>query len=409
MKVLVPNLGSTSLKYQLIDMRDERVLIRGRIERIGSAEAQIKHEHAVRGSLEQSLPMPNHRAAIQFLVDKLFRDVREQEDRPDLVAFKVVHAGPRFCGTFELNDEVIRAMERFVAAAPLHNPIYIEAIRIFQQLLPGIPLVGSFETGFHRTMPEAAYLYGVPYEWVQKYGVRKYGFHGASHRYVAGRVPELLGTDRENLRVISCHLGGSSSVCAIQGGSSVDTTMGFSPQSGLENAARCGDFDVFAFLYLVEEGKLTPQDIRDELVRRGGLLGISELSGDVRDLETAAQQGHAGAQRALGVFIYEVKKTIGAYAAVLGGLDALAFTGGIGENSWRTREQICAGLQFLGLVLDGEKNELAISRDDIISAGNSAVPILVISSNEELVVAREAVRIASQRQMGPRSGAKSPS
>jgi acetate kinase len=394
MKVLVPNLGSTSLKYQLLDMRDERVLARGKIERIGSQEARLQHQPAEGVGLEKTLYVPHHRAAIQLLVGTLFQADASPEERPDLVAFKTVHAGPEFCGTFVITDQVLQAMEWYASAAPLHNAIYIDAIRVFRELLPEVPLIGSFETGFHQTMREAAYLYGVPYEWLEKYGIRKYGFHGASHRYVATSVPRLLRRDGKDLRVISCHLGGSSSICAIRAGESADTTMGFSPQSGIENATRCGDLDAFIFVFLTEHAELTLGQLRDQVIQRGGLLGISGLSGDVRDLETAAQQGHAGARRALAVFFYEVKKAIGAYAAALGGVDALAFTGGIGENSWQTREEVCSGLEFLGLLLDKEKNKRTSGRDEIISSKESRDAILVIISNEELIVAREAVKVA---------------
>jgi len=394
MKVLVPNLGSTSLKYQLLDMRDERVLARGKIERIGGQEARFEHRHAERSIIEKTLPVPNHRAAIQLLVETLFQADAPPGERPDLVAFKTVHAGPEFCGTFVITDQVLQAMEWYAPAAPLHNAIYIDTIHVFREFLPEVPLIGSFETGFHQTMPEAAYLYGVPYEWVEKYGIRKYGFHGASHRYVATRVPQMLGQKEKDLRVISCHLGGSSSICALRGGQSIDTTMGFSPQSGIENATRCGDLDAFIFVFLTEHAEITLGQFRDQVIQRGGLLGISGLSGDVRDLETAAQQRDAGAQRALAVFSYEVKKAIGAYAAALGGVDALAFTGGIGENSWQTREKVCSGLEFLGLLLDKGKNKHATGRDDIISAENSRGTVLVITSNEELIVAREAVKLA---------------
>ena len=333
MKVLVPNLGSTSLKYQLLEMDDEQALARGRIERIGSQEARFEHRHARRDALEQTLPIPDHRAAIQLLVDNVFESGVSSEGRPDAVAFKTVHAGPKFCGTFVIAPEVLQAMERYVSAAPLHNPIYIEAIRLFQELLPDVPLIASFETGFHQTIPEDAHLYGVPYSWVVEHGIRKYGFHGASHRFIASRVPELLGGTDKSRRVISCHLGGSSSVCALRDGKSVDTTMGFSPQSGIENATRCGDLDAFVFVHLTQHTDATLSQLQEEVFRGGGLLGISGLSGDVRDLETAAREGHAGAKRALGVFIYEVKKAVGAYAVALGGVDALVFTGGIGENS----------------------------------------------------------------------------
>ncbi len=397
MKILVPNLGSTSLKYQLLDMRDEQVLARGKIERIGSQEAHFQHQHAGLDRLERTLHIPNHRAAIQLLVENLFQTEAAREERPDIVAFKAVHAGPEFCGTFVITREVLQAMERFVPAAPLHNPIYIEAIRLFQELLPEVPLIASFETGFHQTMPEEAHLYGVPYRWVEEHGIRKYGFHGASHRYVANRVPELLEGEGKSQRVISCHLGGSSSICALRDGKSVDTTMGFSPQSGIENATRCGDLDVFVFVHLAQHMDTTLSRLQEEVVRDGGLLGISGLSGDVRDLETAARQGHSGAQRALGVFVYEVKKAVGAYAAALGGVDVLAFTGGIGENSVQTRERVCDGLEFLGLMLDEERNKLAEGKESVISTKDSRGMILVVTTNEELVVAREAAKLRLAR------------
>ena len=393
MIVLVPNLGSTSLKYQLLDMSDEQVLARGKIERIGSQEARLQHRHAGGDRREQTLHIPNHRAAIQLLVEILFQTEAAPEERPDVVVFKTVHAGPEFRGTFVITKEVLQAMEWYAPAAPLHNPIYIDAIRLFQQLLPEVPLIASFETGFHQTIPEVAHLYGVPYSWVEKHGIRKYGFHGASHCYVANRVPQMLEGEGKGQRVISCHLGGSSSVCALREGKSIDITMGFSPQSGIESATRCGDLDAFIFVHLTQHLEITLTQLQDEVVRDGGLLGISGLSGDVRDLETAAQQGHSGAQRALGVFFYEVKKAVGAYAAVLGGVDALAFTGGIGENSQHTREQVCHGLEFLGLVLDKEKNNLAAGKDSIISTEDSRGTILVVTTNEELVVAREAVKL----------------
>ncbi len=359
MNILVPNLGSTSLKYRLLDMPAGGTLASGRLERV-----------------------TDYRAAVSQI---------ETGGAPvDAVAFKAVHAGPAFRRTVQIDDAVLAAMEEFLPAAPVHNAIYLLAIRAFREALPDKPLVAAFETEFHATMPEYAGRYGVPIEWMEQYGVRKYGFHGASHKYVGERAAELLGRPEEALRTVSCHLGGSSSICAIDRGSSVDTTMGFSPQSGLENATRHGDLDVFAVLYLMERRGWGVGEIRQRLAREGGLAGLSGIAGgDVRDLERAAEAGNRHAALALDVFAYQVRKTIGAYAAAMGGLDAVAFTGGIGENSARLRSSCCAGLEFLGLKLDRERNEGG-SGDRLVSTDRSPVAVLALATNEELIVARRA-------------------
>lgn len=358
MNILVPNLGSTSLKYQLLDMPAERVLARGKLERVS-----------------------DYRRAISQM---------DLGDAPiHAVAFKAVHAGAAYRGTFRIDDALLAALEEFLPAAPAHNAIYLEGIRAFREALSGTPLVAAFETEFHRTMPEHAALYGVPAEWRQS-GIRRYGFHGASHQYVSERVPELLGRPRENLRLVSCHLGGSSSMCAIDRGRSVDTTMGFSPQSGLENATRHGDLDVFAVLYMMERRGWSIEEVRRQLARTGGLAGLSGIAGgDVRDLETAAEKGTADAALALEVFTYQVCKTIGAYAAAMSGLDAIAFTGGIGENSARLRARVASRLGFLGVVLDPVPNEQG-SGDRVVSAAGAGVAVVALATNEELIVARRA-------------------
>ncbi len=361
MNVLVPNLGSTSLKYQILEMPAERVLARGRVERV-----------------------TDYRAAVA--------EIRLGDTPIDAVAFKAVHAGPRFRGTFVIDDDLLAAMEEYLPAAPAHNAIYLTAIRAFREALPGVPLVAAFETEFHATMPEYAARYGVPAEWREQHGVRRYGFHGASHQYVAGRAAELLGRPADAIRLVSCHLGGSSSICAIRGGCSIDTTMGFSPQSGLENATRHGELDVFAVLCMMERCGWSLEEVRRQLTCTGGLAGLSGVAGgDVRDLEKAAAEGNADAALALEVFAYQVRKTIGAYAAALGGLDAVAFTGGIGENSARLRTACCAGLEFLGLRLDSARNEQG-SGDRLVSSNDSAVAVLALATNEELIVARRAYR-----------------
>ncbi|MGH9659700.1 MAG: acetate/propionate family kinase [Bryobacteraceae bacterium] len=346
MNLLIPNLGSTSLKYQVIAMPAERTVASGRIERVrdyGEAIARIQAGAAI-----------------------------------DAVAFKAVHGGPRFRGTFLIDDHVIAALEEFLPAAPAHNAMYLAAIRAFRESMPGVPLVAAFETEFHATVPAFARAYGVPPEW----GLARYGFHGASHQYVAERV------GRE-ARLVSCHLGGSSSICAIDRGRSVDTTMGFSPQSGLENATRHGDLDVFGVLQVMERRGWSIAETRKQLATSGGLAGISGVAGgDVRDLEAA---GTEAARLALDVFAYGVRKTIGAYAAALGGVDVVVFTGGIGENSASLRESCCRGLEFLGIRLDPARNREG-SGDRVVSTDASPVTVLALATNEELVVARRAYR-----------------
>jgi acetate kinase len=390
---LVPNLGSTSLKFQLLETENETVLARGKIDRIGGAESQITcWESGAAEEWRSAAPVPDHRAAIKILVERLSA-FGARAGGIDAVGFKAVHGGPRHRGSFLVDDSLLTAMQEFVSAAPVHNPIYIQAMQIFREVLPGVPMVAVFETGFHSTLPEHASIYGVPYEWHEKYGVRRYGFHGSSHRYISQRVPELLCRPAKDLRLISCHLGGSSSLTAIHSGQSVDTSLGFSPQSGLEQSSRCGDLDPFVILRVMDKENITPPEVRLLLCKKSGLLGISGISNDVRDLEKAADEGNARAALALQVFVYEVKKYIGAYAAALGGLDALAFAGGIGENSWRVREQVCSGLEFLGIHLDPAANRAPSHGDRIISLPRSHVAVLVVYTNEELVVARETARV----------------
>jgi acetate kinase len=397
MRVLVPNLGSTSLKYQLLDMDQERVLARGKIERIGSDQAQITTWDQEGKATKSVSAVRDHRAAVQTLIQHLGAlGNAGQGGGVDAVGFKAVLAGPDYRGTFLVTDKLLQAMTDFVPVAPVHNPIYIQAMQIFRSLLPETPMVAVFEPGFHVTMPPCAITYGVPYEWMAQYGVLRYGFHGSSHRYVSERVPQFLGRPTKGLRIVSCHLGGSSSICAIRDGQSVDTSMGFSPQSGVEQAARSGDLDPFVVLHLMEKGKLTPDQIREILCKKSGLQGISGLSNDLRDLEEAAEKGNSRAKLAIEVFTYEVKKYIGALAAAMGRLDVLSFAGGMGENSWRVREETVRGLEFLGIRLDQGKNRASATCDRVISAADSAVTVVVIYTNEEKIVARETRRLVEK-------------
>ncbi len=359
MNILVPNLGSTSLKYQVLEMPAGRALARGRKERVS-----------------------DYRAAIA--------QIRLGDTRVDAVAFKAVHGGPGYRRTAIIDEVVLAALEEYQPAAPAHNAIYLTAIRAFREAFPQAPLVAAFETEFHATMPEYAARYGVPAGWRERFGIRRYGFHGASHRYVSERAPELLGRPRESLRLVSCHLGGSSSICAIRGGRSVDTTMGFSPQSGLESATRHGDLDVFAVLYMMERNAWTVDQVREQLTHTGGLAGLAGVAGgDLRDIEAAASAGNPDARLAVEVFAYQVTKTIGAYAAAMSGLDAIAFTGGIGENSAALRARCLEPLRFLGVGLDAEANERS-SGDRVVSPADSPVAVAALATNEELIVARRA-------------------
>ena len=368
MNILVPNLCSTSLKYQLREMPSERVLLKGRIERVTNYRDAIG-----------SIPLEGHKV--------------------DGVAFKAVHAGERYRGTYVIDDALIAALEDFLPAAPAHNAIYLTGIRAFQDAMPDVPLIAAFETEFHRSIPPYASTYGVPASWRES-GVRRYGFHGASHQYVSERVPELLSRPADRIKLISCHLGGSSSMCAIDRGRSVDTTMGFSPQSGLENATRHGDLDPFAVLFMMQRNIWSVGQVVEQLSRTGGLAGLSGIAGgDVRDLESA---GSAAAALALDVFTYQVQKTIGAYAAAMGGVDAIAFTGGIGENSASLRSRCCQNLEFLGIRLDPSLNENGAT-DRIVSTADSRVSVVVLATDEELIVARRAYAALSGVNVPPDS------
>ncbi|MBI3922216.1 MAG: acetate/propionate family kinase [Armatimonadetes bacterium] len=396
MKLLVVNVGSTSLKFRLFEMPREALLAVGKVERVGGASSPFTYHRGDEAKLEKNIEAPNQRAAIehvlQLLTDPVSGVLSDLNDL-DAVGFKPVHAKGIADAVF-ITEEGIQAMEEYTPLAPAHNPPYIEAFRIFQDLLPGKPLVGVFEPAFHKTIPDHARTYGIPYEWTEKHAIRRYGFHGASHRYVSHRAPELVGGNREELKIISCHLGGSSSICAIRNGESVDISMGFSPQSGLPNATRNGDLDPFIILYMMEKEGLSTDDIRSALSKNGGLKGISGLSGDVRDLEEAAAAGNHRAALALRVFVHETKKYIGAYTAILEGFDVLAFTGGIGENGIAVRESLCRGLECLGIHLDPSKNNRR-GEEGIISRDGSPVQIVVVLANEELVIARETFRLVS--------------
>jgi acetate kinase len=390
MKVLIANLGSTSFKYRLYDLRDgsEELLARGAIERIGSGNARVKIV-SPRGEVEMVEPVADHGDAVQICLDQLtdpqFGVIQDASDVA-AIGFKAVHARG-LTGVHRVDDDLLDAMEAFADVAPAHNPPYVKAMRMLNGRFPRLPLVAAFETGFHRSIPEALQRYAIPEAWATELGVRRWGFHGASHRYIAGRTTELLG--RDDLKVISCHLGGSSSLCAIKGGLSVACSLGMSPQSGLPHNNRVGDFDVFALPVILRETGMTLDQVLDVLANRSGLEGLSGTGRDLRDIEAAADSGNAQAALALDVFIASVRQYLGAYLVELGGADVIAFTGGIGENSARIRSGVCRDLGWFGIELDPARNAEGPA-ERAVSADGSRVAVWTIPTNEELVVARQA-------------------
>ena len=384
MNILICNVGSTSLKYQLFAMEDgERVIAAGGAERVGAARS-LFYRNADGKKVQEECVFPTHREAIQKMLECL-----PAGETVDCVGFKVVHA-KGVTGVQELNDDVLAAMEAFNSVAPAHNPPYLAAIRQFRALMPGVPLIGSFETAFHANMPPEASLYSIPWELTERHAIHRYGFHGASHEYMTNWAAEKIG--RSDLKLISCHLGGSGSLTAVESGRSIDTTMGLSLQCGVMQNNRIADIDPYIIFYLVEECGMTLQEVKTMLQTKSGLLGMSGVSNDLRDVEEAAAAGNERAANAVRAYTYGIKKYIGSYAAALGGLDVITFGGGIGRNSVTVREQALAGLEMFGIELDPEKNRAARGGDDI-SRGGSRVRIFVVDTNEEIVVARKAAAL----------------
>ena len=395
MKILVANLGSTSFKYRLFDMRDQRQLARGGTERIGSAESRSFVEIEGRRQ-ERQAPVPAHAEAVRQCLAQLTDPASgclKNAAEVSAIGFKAVHGG-RYSGVQRVTPELLAAMETMNDVAPAHNPPYIAAMRLLSEQLPEIPLVAAFETGFHQTIPPRNRYYAIPYQWAEELQIERWGFHGASHRYIATRTAELLG--RQDLRIISCHLGGSASLCAIRHGQSVATSLGMSPQSGLPHNNRVGDFDVFALPVILRATGKSLEQVLDDLAEHSGLLGLSGVSGDVRDLEQAAAAGNQRAQTALDVFIGSVRQYLGSYLVELGGADAIVFTGGIGENGAGVRAAVCQGLDELGIVLDTTANERATGEAPVHAAA-SRVQIWVVPTNEELIVARQAEQLLEGR------------
>lgn len=398
MKVLVVNSGSSSIKYQLFDMTDELVLAKGLVERIGIPDSIINHYPSGKDPIITHQDIPDHKVGIKLMMDALLHpDYGVIKDISEIVAVghRVVHAGEKFSGSVLLTDEIMDALKECIELAPLHNPPNILGIEVCNELMPEVPQVGVFDTAFHQTIPECAYLYGIPYKYYKKYKVRRYGFHGTSHKYVAQKAAEILEKPLEELKIITCHLGNGSSITAVKNGISIDTSLGFGTVAGIVMGTRCGDVDPAVITFLMDKEKLSVEGINKIIYKESGLLGLSEgISSDNRDLGKKAKQGDERAIRALSILDYGIKKYIGAYAAAMGGVDVVVFTAGIGENAWKVRKGACEGLEFLGIKIDPGKNNSS-NKETIISEDGSKVKVMVIPTNEEWMIAKDTAEISA--------------
>ena len=397
MKVLVINCGSSSLKYQLIDSRSEEVLAAGLCERIG-IDGRMTHTPSSGNTVVKNDPLPDHGAAIQAVLSALTdkaHGVISSLGEIGAVGHRLVHGGEKFAASVIINDEVIAEVEACNDLAPLHNPANLIGVRACRQIMPDVPMVGVFDTAFHQTMPPKAYLYGIPHQYYQEHKVRRYGFHGTSHNYVSQRVHHLAELDPDNSRVIVCHLGNGASVTAVKNGKSVDTSMGLTPLEGLIMGTRSGDLDPGVIEYIAKKEHMTLEEVLKVLNKESGVLGLSGVSSDFRDLTEAMEQGNEQAAVAVEAFCYRVAKHIGAYTAALNGVDAIVFTAGIGENAAHIRSMVCEYLGFLGITIDEEKNAVR-GKETEISTPDSKVSVFVIPTNEELAIARETAALLGE-------------
>lgn len=397
MKVLVINCGSSSLKYQLIDSDTEAVIAKGLCERIG-IDGRLTHQTMGKDKYTVDVPMPEHNAAVKYVLDALLDQEKgaiTSLSEIDAVGHRIVHGGEKFANSVVISDEVMEAIEECNDLAPLHNPANLIGIRACQSHMPGVPMVAVFDTAFHQTMPDKAYTYAIPYEYYENYKIRRYGFHGTSHSFVSKRLAELIGKDIKDTKMIICHLGNGSSITAVDGGKSVDTSMGLTPLAGLPMGTRSGDIDPAILEFIAgKEGK-SVEEITTILNKKSGVSGLSGVSSDFRDLDAGMKNGNDRCRLALDVFCYSVKKYIGAYAAAMGGLDAIAFTAGIGENNPYVRRRATTGLEFMGIDIDEEKNEVR-GDETKISTDSSKIQVWVVPTNEELAIARETVELVSK-------------
>lgn len=392
--ILVINAGSSSVKYQLIDMKDETVIAKGVAERIGIDGSMLTHRSKGKPVFKLERNMENHGEAIKeilaALTDKKHGAI-ENLTMVSAVGHRVLHGGDKFCEPAIVDDVILDAIYDNIELGPLHNPANIKGIETCMELLPGIPNVAVFDTAFHQTIPDYAYLYGIPYEVYKKYKVRKYGFHGTSHKYISEHIPKMLGVPAEQLKIITCHLGNGASIAAIKHGKCVDTTMGLTPLEGLLMGTRAGDIDAAAIPYLMHKLGLTGEAVITFLNNKSGMLGVSGVSSDFRDIRAAAQAGNERAQIAINMYCYRIKKYIGAYAAAMGGVDVIAFAGGIGENAGDIRLQCMEGLEFLGIEMD--KGTVNVNSEAVISKPKSKIKVMVVPTNEEVMIARETYRL----------------
>jgi len=400
MKILVLNCGSSSIKYQLFQIEEKKVLAKGVVEKIGMKGSFLKHEKASGQKVQFEGEILDHKAGIEYVLGVLVsvkHGCLKTLEEIEAVGHRVVHGGERFKGSVLITDEVVAEMEKFIELAPLHNPPNLKGIYAIKALIPSIPQVGVFDTAFHQTMPPHAFMYAIPYALYKKYGIRRYGFHGTSHRYVSERAIEILGLDVESSKIITCHLGNGASVCAIKNGQSVDTSMGFTPVEGLIMGTRSGDIDMGAVTYIMDKEKIGTKSASVLFNKHSGLLGISGLSSDSRDIREAAyEKGDERAMLAIDMFNYRIKKYIGSYAAAMGGIDALVFTGGIGENSDITRSGICEELGFMGVEIDENLNNGLRGKEQLMSKSDAKVKVWVVTSNEELMIGNDTMEIVRQ-------------
>ncbi len=398
MKILVINCGSSSLKYQVLSMENEALLAKGLVERIGIEGSVIKHEKIGMDKVTKEVPMKDHKEAIAQVLEAIQNPeygVVKSMDEIGAVGHRVVHAGEKYSESVLIDDTVIKTLEDCIELAPLHNPPNLYGIEACRNLMPNTPMVAVFDTAFHQTMPPHAYLYAIPYEYYEKYGIRKYGFHGTSHKYVAQRTAEKLNVNIKDLKIITCHLGNGASVSAIKYGKVIDTSMGFTPLQGLVMGTRCGDIDPAIVTYIRKKENLAQGEVNNILNNESGVLGISGISSDFRDLEEAMAEGNERAELALRIFALKVRFYIGAYFAEMNGVDALVFTAGVGENSDEMRAHICNELGNLGIKLDLMKNKVR-GKETVISTDDSKVKILLVPTNEELMIARDTYEIVNR-------------
>jgi acetate kinase len=400
MKILVLNCGSSSIKYQLIDMdNNANLLAKGLLERIGLEMGEFTHKPVGKDKYYVQQPIPDHKAGIKMVLDALVDEkigVIASLTEINACGHRVAHGGEIFKESVLVGEKEKEQIRALFALAPLHNPANLQGIEAMEAILPNVPQVAVFDTSFHQSMPAEAYLYAIPYEYYQTDKVRRYGFHGTSHRFVAPKAAKMAGLDINNSKIISCHLGSGASICAVKNGQSVDTSMGFTPVEGLIMGSRCGDLDLGVLLYIAEKENMTTKDMNNFINKKCGLNGITGGVVDMRDIMAGKREGKERETYAFDMFAYRVKKYIGAYAAAMGGVDAILFTGGIGENAWWQRQEICRGLEFLGAEIDEKQNEAMAGQDGIISKENSRVKILSVTTDEELVIAQDTYSIVKK-------------